>query len=383
VRRRRAAALLAALSLTAGGCGDNGGGGGGGGDDKTLTIYVSAPLHGERATEGRAIVDGARLALAEAGGRVGGVGVKAVYLDDTRGGGWSIARTAENARRAAEDASAIGYIGDVDSGATRVSLPITNQAEMVQISPASTAVDLTQIPPVGDLEPDDYQPSDRRTFARLVPDDEVQARAAAVWAKRMGARRVLVAYDGFPFAGVLRRAFVAEASRLGIDIARSPGTADEVYFAGYASNATKALSRSFGVPVISSDELLTRGFLARHPTLHDRLHLTSPFIDPSRLSPQGRRFVRRYEEGFHRLAEPAAAYGYEAMALLLDAIRRAGADGDQRDAVIDEVLATRDRRSVIGAYSIDGNGDTTLEEISGYRIDRGRPVFAIELRPRP
>ena len=39
------------------------------------------------------------------------------------------------ARRAVEDASAVGFIGDLDSGATRISLPITNQADLIQVSP--------------------------------------------------------------------------------------------------------------------------------------------------------------------------------------------------------------------------------------------------------
>ena len=79
---------------------------------------------------------------------------------------------------------------------------------------------------------------------------------------------------------------------------------------------------------------------------------------------------------------PAAAYGYESMALLLDAIHRAGAKGDDRGAVIDEVLSTHDRHSVLGTYSIDGNGDTTLRAVSGYRISDGLPVFPVELNPR-
>ncbi|HEY8778303.1 MAG TPA: hypothetical protein VIL93_00805, partial [Solirubrobacterales bacterium] len=66
-------------------------------------------------------------------------------------------------------------------------------------------------------------------------------------------------------------------------------------------------------------------------------------------------------------------------ALLLDAIHRAGPSGDDRNAVIDEVLSTHDRHSVLGTYSIDGNGDTTLDTVSGYRISDGLPVFPVKL----
>ena len=375
--RRRAAAIVsvAALALAFGGCGD---GGSGNVRGETLTVYVSAPLHGERALEGRGVVEGARLALAEAGGSVGSLRVRAVYLDDTSDGRWSLARSAANARQAAEDATAIGFIGDLDSGATRASLPITNQAEMVQISPGSTAVDLTRLPPVGNGDPDRYQPSDRRTFARVVPADDVQGRAAAVWAKRMGAKRVAVVSDRTAFGRGLGLEFRHAAASLGLGIG-PVANADLVYYGGSPGGILAAPRVGPGGSVIGSDALLSPALLRATTAIAGRLYVTSPFIDPSLLPPQGKRFLRAYRTRLRRSPNPAAAYGYESMALLLEAIRRAGDDGDDRHAVIDEVLSTVDRRSVLGTYSIDGNGDTTLDTISGYRISDRLPVFPVRL----
>jgi branched-chain amino acid transport system substrate-binding protein len=48
--------------------------------------------------------------------------------------------------------------------------------------------------------------------------------------------------------------------------------------------------------------------------------------------------------------------------------------------VIDAFLDTVDRRSVLGTYSIDEVGNTTLDRIAGYRVRRGRPVFDAALR---
>jgi hypothetical protein len=61
------------------------------------------------------------------------------------------------------------------------------------------------------------------------------------------------------------------------------------------------------------------------------------------------------------------------MSLLLDAIRRAGPDAG-RGSVLDEVLATANRRSPLGRYSIDSNGDTTLRRIGVLRMRGCRPV---------
>jgi ABC-type branched-subunit amino acid transport system substrate-binding protein len=54
--------------------------------------------------------------------------------------------------------------------------------------------------------------------------------------------------------------------------------------------------------------------------------------------------------------------GYEAMRLIIDAIETAGAD---REGVIDAVLATSDRESRIGTYSINGNGEVIAEPLPG------------------
>ena len=304
--------------------------------------------------------------------------MRAVYLDDTRDGRWSLARTAANARSAAEDVTAIGYIGDLDSGATRASLPITNQAQMVQISPGSTAVDLTRRPPVGDTTPDRYRPSGSQTFARVVPDDDVQARAAAVWAKQMGAKRVGAVTDGSAFGQILARAFDQETARIGLGSGEGGGV-DLVYYGGGPDGFSRATRGLPPLPIIGSDALIDPAFLRSATAFADRLYVTSPFLDPSLLPAAGQGFVRTYRRQFGT-ANPAAAYGYESMAVLLDAIHRAGPNGDDRGAVTDEVLSTHDRHSVLGTYSIDANGDTTLGTVSGYRVSDGLPVFPTPLK---
>jgi hypothetical protein len=69
-----------------------------------------------------------------------------------------------------------------------------------------------------------------------------------------------------------------------------------------------------------------------------------------------------------------AIFGYEAMAVVLDAIDRA-ADPASRAAVIAAFFATRDRDSPLGRYSIDAFGDTTPATFGGYRAAGGRIVW--------
>lgn len=166
-------ALMAVLALVAGvaGCGaettaEEG--------EATLTIYVSAPLSGPGRAEGQAVADGAREALADAGGEAGGFDVVAEYLDvagrnETR---FDPVTAAANARTATEDSTTIAYIGELDSGASRTSVPITNSAGILQVAPGSGASDLVRDETYNDDVPTEVQGTGERTFAQLVPTYE-------------------------------------------------------------------------------------------------------------------------------------------------------------------------------------------------------------------
>jgi branched-chain amino acid transport system substrate-binding protein len=150
--------------------------------DAPVTVYVSLPLTGPRSADGRDAADGARLALERAGGRAGSVQVRGRYLDDARGKPWDPVAVGQNARTAVQDVSAAGYIGELDSEPTRASVPITNDAGLIQISPGAGAVDLTSPAAGYSNSPDRYRPSGSPNFARVVPSDAVVADAAAGWA---------------------------------------------------------------------------------------------------------------------------------------------------------------------------------------------------------
>jgi branched-chain amino acid transport system substrate-binding protein len=64
------------------------------------------------------------------------------------------------------------------------------------------------------------------------------------------------------------------------------------------------------------------------------------------------------------------------MSLALDAIKRAGAKGNDRDAVIKALFETKDKSSVLGSYSIDANGDTSLTDYGLYTIVDGELTYS-------
>jgi len=375
------AASLAALAFAAGGCAGNttiqpG--------KSSVNVYVSMPLRGPSGPDGRDVADGARMALDAAGGHVGGLRVRAVYLDDTSGSGasarWSAAKVGANARRATQDSTAIAYIGDFESGASRTSIPITNAAALLQVSPASTAIDLVR-PYLGSEQlPVLQQETAERTFGRVIPDDEAQAAVAARWLVSLGGRRVGLATDDAPYSKTVASAF-GDALRGAVVTRKRP---DSVFI---ADGPLPDTSRSFGPPVggfvrgpvIATDALLPP--FSFNPRVREGARFTSAALDPSQLPADGQAFVRDFRKRYGRRPGRYAAYGYEAMAVVLDSIRRAGDEGARRQAVIDAFFATTNRHSILGTYSIDSVGDTTLRRLTGYRLRAGRPASPRLLSP--
>ena len=176
MRRFGAAAAALALAAGAAGCGEDAEPG-----DATLTIYVSAPLSGPARADGQAVADGAREALADAGAEAAGFAVTAEYLDAAgrNESSFDPVIAAANARTATEDSTTIAYIGELTSGGTRASLPITNSAGILQVAPGSGASDLVTDRPYNDDVPSEVQGTGERTYAQLVPTYEPGERPRA------------------------------------------------------------------------------------------------------------------------------------------------------------------------------------------------------------
>jgi branched-chain amino acid transport system substrate-binding protein len=408
-RRATVVVLLAAAAVTAtgaSGCGsDQSKGGTVKGD--TLTVFSSLPLQGPEAARARSVLNGEKLALEDAGGKAGDFKVNFSFTDDARPSdgtaGWHPDQVADNARKAVEDLRTIAYVGDLDSGASAVSIPITNEAGFAQVSPGSTAVGLTKLVPGAEKgEPDKYYPSGKRNFARVVPADDVEASAAAAWTDQLGSRSVYVLGDRSQEGDGLAELFRVSADGRGVrvvgeqrmdprasdyrDLAREIARSrpDAIFFGGGADSNARVLWRDLSAAVpsarlIGTHELLDQSFYGALGRAERRTFITSVAQDPRQLPARGQRFVRDYRREFSARPDPFAAYGHASMSLLLDAIRRAGSSGGDRERVINELLATDDYDSVLGRFSIDDNGDTSLRQLSGYRVRDGKLVNPAKL----
>jgi branched-chain amino acid transport system substrate-binding protein len=366
-----------------------------------LTIYSSLPLQGPSASISAEIVNGERLALADAGGRVGRFKVGYFSLDDANpaSGRLDPGMTATNARIAAQDTSTIAYLGEYNSAATAVSLPLINAAGIPQVSPFSPYIGLTSSLDAGQDEPERFYPSGRRTFTRLAPGDSQQAAAQVQLMKKMSVRRVYVLDDQDPFQIPLAQIVSADAERAGIAIAGHDSIAtpagavftgevekivesgaQAVFFAGGGGAGTAALWRALhaadpSLLLLGTSAMDNESFASQLGAAARITYLTTPVLAVGEYPPGAARMLREYRRHFGGEGGPYALYGYETMSLVLDAIRKARSRGNDRQTVIDQLFAVRNRDSVLGRYSIDADGETTLSRYGVDRIIHGHPVF--------
>ncbi len=403
--------LAAALAFSSVACGDGDGNAATGADTATtLTVYSSLPLRGPAASQSLSIVNAEKLALEDAGGRAGPYIVKYVSLDDSAGpDGWEPQAVGAAARKAAQDRTTIGYLGDLDSGASAISIPVSNEAGVLQISPSNTAVGLTKAVGADKGEPEKYYPSGTRSFGRVIPADDVQAAAQIQLQRDEGCRATYLVHAnefyGKGIADQIERQAPARGLRIVANESMDP-RADTaaltslvekvvaerpacVFFGGRTASAAVALFTALhrALPrakLFGADGVAETSFTAAlPPAVAAQVRLTTPSLDARMYPPAGQAFVRRYRARFGAAPEPLAIFGYEAMSVLLQAVRDAGPDGDDRAAVTAAFFAIRDRRSVLGSYSVDAGGDTSLRRFGVAVIKDGRLSYTRVIDPGP
>ena len=229
-----------------------------------IDIYSSLPLQGANTTQTDPLVNGIKLALAQAGGKAGQFTVNYQSLDDSTASAaaWDPTQTAANARKAAADPKTVYYIGEFNSGASEVSIPILNTGGIPQVSPANTYVGLTtNLPGSAPGEPQKYYPTGTRTYLRIVPIDSIQAAADLIAMKNAGCTKVAVANDKEAYGAGLATLLGLEKGFYGVTITSDTGIdptapnfrsyastvkaqgADCFFFAGIVSNGAVQIAK--------------------------------------------------------------------------------------------------------------------------------------------
>jgi branched-chain amino acid transport system substrate-binding protein len=405
--RGRSACLMFALAALAAGCGTTGTvqGGNDALSATTLTVYSDLPLFGPDAAQMASIANGEALALYDAGGHVGKLHVSFASLNDAANpitGTTDRSQAARSAHTASSDLSTVAYIGDYQSAATAISLPLNNENDVLQISPGSPYIGFTVPNPVNATgDPDRNYPNGSHTFARLLPSDLAEAKATVSYMRLLGVTRLavladrsdppfdaaiawLVAHDA-PAAGITvvgrhggidtQRANPRPSAYAAIAQALAAQRPDAVLLGGVPNAGARALwdelhAKLPHAKLFAPSTLATSAFLRGIGADAARAtYLTSPILEPDQYPAEAQQVFAEYRRAFPPIAPtPYALYGYEAMKDVLAAIRKAGRKAADRPSLAKAFFHLGEIHGVIGDYTIDANGDTSLTSFDGYRV---------------
>ncbi|MDO9408307.1 branched-chain amino acid ABC transporter substrate-binding protein [Patulibacter sp.] len=347
-------------------------------------VYVSLPRQGKAAPSAALIARGLRVATKARGGEAGGRRIKLVWLDDATGDAWDPAKVVANARRAAADPTAIAYVGEGNSGATALSMPIVNRAGLAHLSPVSTATGLTAADRSAEL-----QPTGIRTFFRPIPDDARQAASLVQYARNSGVTGgVLLVDDDGLYGRGLTSAFESDGARSGVRVigrrvaapdgaglaalAREVGTLKPraIVYGGSPSSGAAAVVRALHAAspstlIFGGEALANDAFAEQAGPAQSVLRVTAPAAHadprPTRTHGLGRR--------------PAAfsVFAHNGMTALLRAVDRSARTGAvTRESVRTAVFDGTPQTGLSGPWTITATGDSTYGVFDELRLKGGR-----------
>ncbi|MEA2299958.1 MAG: branched-chain amino acid transport system substrate-binding protein [Solirubrobacteraceae bacterium] len=377
------------------------------GGANTVDVYSSLPLQGASSAQTMPMVNGIKLALDQAANKAGQFTVNYVSLDDStaQAGKWDASQVNANARKVAQDSKAVYYIGDFNSGASKLSIPILNSPGIAQVSPANTYVGLTTNEPgSAPGEPGIYYPNGKRNYLRIVPRDKIQAAALLKTMKSDGCTKAAVANDKDTYGQGLAALLELQKGTYGITITSNTGIdpkqpnfrtyaqtikaqgADCFVFSGIVANGGVQITKDVAAALPNAKIYGPDGMCTNTWTnpakggvplsIDKNIQCTVATLD-LKAYPGGKTFLAAYKAKYGDAnPDPYAIYGYEAMKLGLDTIAGLGAKGNDKSGVLAALFATKARSSVLGTYGFDKNGDTTLTAYGLYKVGPdGNPLF--------
>jgi branched-chain amino acid transport system substrate-binding protein len=172
---------------------------------------------------------------------------------------------------------------------------------------------------------------------------------------------------------VIRTRQLGRRGRNARSVARSARRADGVFYGGITATGALRLWRALyrqkrTLKLFGADGVAESNFTENIGLAAKRTRVMVSTLAPGAYPAAGQQVLQRLGPN----VDPYGLYGYETMALALDAINRGG---PTREGALKAFFGTQNRDSVLGRYSIDENGDTTLTRYGAYKVERGALVF--------
>lgn len=377
-------------------------------DPNTVKIVSSLPMTGSSQGQTQTIINGIKQVLDEEKYAAcdGKLKIQFEALDDATAaaGKWDPAQVTANANKAVADGSVVAVIGHFNSGAAKLSIPILNQANLVMVSPANTYPGLTKPGKGEPKEPNVYYPTGKRNYVRVVPADDLQGSVGARWAQSMGVTKVYILDDQELYGKGLADVFESTAKEIGLEVLGREGIDPKasdykalmtkikalgpelIYFGGITQNNAGQLIKDMrnvgmtadAVKFMGPDGTFEKALIDAAGPDAEGVFATFGGVPAKELTGAGQTWYESYKTKYNAEPEAYAAYGYESAKVVVNALNKVCKN--DRTAIRDAVMATKDFNGVLGTWSFDENGDTTLTTMSGNVVKDGKWEFVNVLK---
>jgi branched-chain amino acid transport system substrate-binding protein len=378
--------------------------GSGGATGKVIKIGTELPMSGAETANGEPTANGVKLAIKQANAKktIPGYTWDINVQDDAVNGVHDPQQGASNMHTLVADASVIGVVGPFNSSVAQVEIPVSNEAGLLQCSPANTNTGLTYPPDALQYRPNN---PNKINYVRLAAPDSIQGPAGADYTYTdLGAKSVYILDDTETFGVGVGDSFSARFKELGGSVTKrdsAPKSTTDytplftaaaaakpaaVYLAGTTpSGMGLALKQGRTVPgfetipFVGPDGVADLGpggttgatITVAGQAAHD-VHGTVAGVHDL---PGGSTFVADYTAEFGKAPGAYSAIAYACAQVIISNAAKAISAGTTelkalREAVRAAAVAAGNAYdTVIGPVSFDKNGDITTPYMSFYKVD--------------
>jgi branched-chain amino acid transport system substrate-binding protein len=385
----RVGAAIAAAAIVVTACGGSDSGAG-----KDLKVGITLPLSGSSLASAGPAEKGAKLAIKEFA--LEGYTVAADVKDHAVNGTHDPQQGAKDMTAFAADPAVVAVVGPFNSSVAQVQIPVSNEAGLLQCSPANTNPGLTKGDAGKELR---AKNPDKINYVRVATTDDIQGPAVAQYGiQTLGLKTVAIIDDTETYGKGIADAFATEWEKLGGTVVGREGApkgttdytailtkfkdaAPEAMFYGGVTSTGGGLVRK-QMPQVGLGEI---PYLAGDG-IQDGLGSTdgsfiniaadaaaNSYSSVAAISdfPGKAEFAEKYQAEYGEAPGAYSASGYACAQVVLEAIKTAAGKGDvTREAVrVAGVDPATTFNTVVGPVSFDEVGDTSQKIISLFKVD--------------
>jgi branched-chain amino acid transport system substrate-binding protein len=368
--------------------------------NKSVQIAVELPFQGSDKAASDPILNGIRLAVKQAGGKVGDFTVtvpKSAEYDDALNGAHDPQTGANNMTKIVGIPDYVAVIGPVNSNVAKAQIPISNAAGLLQCSPSNTNTALTVGPDAAALR------TKPNNYIRVVTNDAIQGPAAAAYIITVLKKTsVYIIDDTQTFGKGIADSFEAEFKKRGGTVVKhdaAPQTTQDyvsimtaakalnpgsIYFGGVTASGGARIALAAAqvgltdIPFVGPDGINDGSGATKDSFLNlagtVAKNAFSTLAGPGTFEGKAK-FDADYLAEYKTAATGYAGQGFACAQVVLDALSRAAATNPKDNAALREAVrvagtdTTHEYTLDVGKVKFDKNGDTSQLIVSIYSFD--------------